>query len=324
MITVLGLGNVLMGDDGFGPSVIQAFEAAYEVGPGVEVVDLGTPGLDLMPWLADVDQVVIVDAVKGSQPPGTMRLYQKSDVLRHPPPVRAGPHDPGVTDALQTLEFAGRAPRELTLIGVVPARTELAVNLSPSVRAAVAPAVQALVGVLERSGVTVTRRADPQPDVPWWTMQRITCSGREGFMKAICSVYAVALATLALSCTAAVRPVRVNAGEQCFRCQRTIMDTRMATEQITGFVEKFRTPGCMAKYVVKNPADKGPIFVTDFATGNLIAADDAFLVSVVVDDRTGERDYRAYALKSDADAAAEAFDTTTVDWRMVLDRARGL
>lgn len=143
-------------------------------------------------------------------------------------------------------------------------------------------------------------------------------------MRAICSVYGVALATFALSCTAAVRPVRINPGEQCFRCQRTIMDTRMATERITGFVEKFRAPGCMAKYVVKNPEEKGPTFVTDFATGNLISADEAFFVSVVVDERTGERDYRAYALKSDADAAAEAFATTTIDWSTVVERARGL
>ena len=44
---VLGLGNVLMGDDGFGPAVVQAFEAEYVVGPDVSVIDLGTPGLDL-------------------------------------------------------------------------------------------------------------------------------------------------------------------------------------------------------------------------------------------------------------------------------------
>jgi len=104
---------------------------------------------------------VIVDTVKSSLPPGTMRLYDKGDVLRHAPSVRVGPHDPGVKEALLTLEFAGRAPREVTLIGVVPARTDLALNLSPPVEAAVAPAVQALVDALEQFGVSVTRRPGP-------------------------------------------------------------------------------------------------------------------------------------------------------------------
>ena len=179
MIHVLGLGDVLMGDDGFGPAVVYAFEAGYRVDSDVEVVDLGTPGLDLLPWLADVDRVVIIDTIRHELPPGTMRVYQKSDVLRHPPSVRVGPHDPGVKDALLALEFAGRAPRELTLIGVVPARTDLAVNLSPAVRMAVGPTVSALVATLERSGATVRRRADPGTADPWWS-RRDTRSRLEG------------------------------------------------------------------------------------------------------------------------------------------------
>jgi hypothetical protein len=54
---MLGLGNVLMSDDGLGPAVLRAFEAQYVVGPDVSLVDLGTPGLDLSPWLADAERV---------------------------------------------------------------------------------------------------------------------------------------------------------------------------------------------------------------------------------------------------------------------------
>jgi hydrogenase maturation protease len=167
MINVLGIGNVLMGDDGFGPAVVRAFDAAYQAGPDVDVVDIGTPGLDLMPWFADVDRLVIVDTVKSWLPPGTMRLYDQGSVLRHAPSVRVGPHDPGVKEALLTLEFAGRAPREVTLIGVVPARTDLALDLSPAVEAAVAPAVQALVETLERFGVCVTPRSEVASKPMW-------------------------------------------------------------------------------------------------------------------------------------------------------------
>ena len=167
MINVLGLGNVLMGDDGFGPAVVGAFENAYAVGPDVLVVDVGTPGLDLTPWLADVDRVIIVDTVKSDLPPGTLRVFDKASVLRRPPSVRVGPHDPGVKEALLMLEFAGRAPRELALIGVVPERTEMAVHLSPALEAAVPLAVEAIAALLVRFGERPIRRACPLRAMSW-------------------------------------------------------------------------------------------------------------------------------------------------------------
>ena len=124
-----------------------------------------------------------------------------------------------------------------------------------------------------------------------------------------------------LSCTS-IRPVKVNAGDQCFRCRRTISDTRLAGERITGFVEKFRAPGCMARYVVNNPEETGPIFVTDYTTGQMVDANVAFFVPVMLDDITGERDYRAYALRADAVTTASDLHTVTIDWNAVLGRAR--
>src|SRR5581483_1261918 len=144
---VLGLGNVLMGDDGFGPAVVQAFERSYRVGADVAVVDLGTPGLDLTPWLADAARVIIVDTVRAEHPPGTVRVYNEAEVLWHAPSVRVGPHDPGVKEALLALEFAGRGPREFALVGAVPARTELTLDLSSELRAAVPVAVSAVVHI---------------------------------------------------------------------------------------------------------------------------------------------------------------------------------
>jgi hydrogenase maturation protease len=172
MTNVLGLGNVLMGDDGFGPAVVQAFEAEYVVGPDVSVIDVGTPGLDLTPWLADVDRVIIVDTVKSDLPPGTLRVFDKAGVLRRRPSIRVGPHDPGVKEALLMLEFAGRAPREVVLIGVVPERTEMAVHLSPVVRAAVPFAVKAIAALLVRFGERPIRLARPVARNPWWSQER--------------------------------------------------------------------------------------------------------------------------------------------------------
>jgi hydrogenase maturation protease len=167
---ILGLGNVLMGDDGFGPWVVRAFEEQYVVGAGAEVVDLGTPGLDLTPWLADVRDAIIVDTVRADDAPGTLRLYEKRDITRQVPFPRVSPHDPGVKETVLTLEFAGRAPHTITLIGVVPERVAMGTALSAAVHAAVPGAVAAIVAALERCGVTVRRRPrqpvrPPSPDI---------------------------------------------------------------------------------------------------------------------------------------------------------------
>ena len=67
-ILVAGLGNVLLGDDGFGSLVIEMFRCEYECSQDVEIIDLGTPGLDITPYLYGRDLVVIVDAVKIRRP----------------------------------------------------------------------------------------------------------------------------------------------------------------------------------------------------------------------------------------------------------------
>ena len=153
---VLGLGNVLMSDDGWGPVVVDAFQAEYVVGRSVQVVDLGTPGLDLLPWLTDIEHVILVDTVRADAPPGTIRVYDKDAVLRYAPGVRIGPHDPGVKEALLTLEFAGRGPSHLTLIGMVPECMAPGLTLSASARAAVEPAVAMIASQLHRWSEPVT------------------------------------------------------------------------------------------------------------------------------------------------------------------------
>jgi hydrogenase maturation protease len=168
---LLGLGNVLMGDDGFGPFVVRAFEERYELGPGAEAIDLGTPGLDLTPWLADADHVIVVDTVKASGAPGTLHVYEQEEVVRHAPVSRVSPHDPGLKESLLMLEFAGRAPRRLTLIGVVPARVALGTDLSCAVRDAVPAVLGAIRTMLANSGIAVRAR-DHRPTstnhLRWW------------------------------------------------------------------------------------------------------------------------------------------------------------
>jgi hydrogenase maturation protease len=165
---VLGLGNVLMGDDALGPTVIARLRAAYHLPDDVEFEDLGTPGLDLHPHLAGRTALIIVDTVRADEPPGSLRCYRKEEILRHAPGPRLSPHDPGLKDALLWLQFSGEEPEEVLLVGVVPASTEGEVGLSEAVAAAVPAAERAVLEELARLGHVVRRREPPaEPDL-WW------------------------------------------------------------------------------------------------------------------------------------------------------------
>jgi hydrogenase maturation protease len=165
---VMGLGNVLMGDDGFGPYVVRVLESRYDFPEEVSVLDVGTPGLDLVPYLSGPEAVVIVDTVKADAPPGTMKRYDREAILKHPPQPRISPHDPGLKETLLTLDFAGQGPRDVTLVGTVPDSVGTGPGLSDPVRAAVGAAVESVLVELERLGVPARPKAEPRdPDV-WW------------------------------------------------------------------------------------------------------------------------------------------------------------
>jgi len=138
--------------------------------------------------------------------------------------------------------------------------------------------------------------------------------------------HAVAIAAvgalLTLSCSS-VKPIAIQDGDQCFRCRRPIVEKAMAAEMLDGsFASKFRTSGCMAKYLAEHPNETGTTFVTDYATGKWVRPEQALFVPVVVNSDTGERDYRAYLQKAAADAAAAEVHSVPIDWTTVLEKAR--
>jgi hydrogenase maturation protease len=167
-IRILGLGNVLMGDDGFGPFVVEALGAGYDFAENVTVLDVGTPGLDLAPFLMGADTVIVLDTVRSDGPPGTLRLYRRHEILKHAPQQRLGPHDPGLKQALLTLDFAASGPRDVLLVGVSPETTAPLARLSSAVRNAVPVAVHAVLAELERLDARAAERVGVTWPIPWW------------------------------------------------------------------------------------------------------------------------------------------------------------
>ena len=167
-IRILGVGNVLCTDDGLGPYAIKVLEAQFEFPEEVEVLDVGTPGLDFTPYLADARMVIVLDTVKGEEAPGSLRLLRDREIVAKPPPSRMSPHEPGLREALMATELAEMNPEEILLVGVIPESTDQGTNLTDNVREAVPEVIDTVVAELERLGFPPVRRDPPaEPDL-WW------------------------------------------------------------------------------------------------------------------------------------------------------------
>jgi hydrogenase maturation protease len=166
-VLIGGIGNVLLGDDGVGPYVVHQLEANYEF-DDVEIVDLGTPALDLVDEISGRDAVILVDSVDSGADPGTVVLYRKEDVLRVIPDVRMDPHSPALSETLMAVELFGGSPKEFLLVGVTGEEYDAECGLSPGVKWAVKSAVDEVLRELDRLKVAYRRRATPAQLDVWW------------------------------------------------------------------------------------------------------------------------------------------------------------
>lgn len=147
-VLLLGVGNLLLGDDGVGVHVVQHLaDRPQDLPAGTDLLDGGTFGLDLSPRLRGVDRLVIVDAVAHGQPPGTVGTWLGDDVAR----IFARPlsvHQVGVEALLGAALLLGISPPEIVLVGVEPADVSPGVGLSDAVRRTFPGLVSACVAAL--------------------------------------------------------------------------------------------------------------------------------------------------------------------------------
>ena len=160
---VIGVGNVVMSDDGLGVHALRRLRSRYRFGDDVELFEGGTAGLLLLPHFADPLQVIIIDAIDTGSAAGTLvRLDGKRWASAFH--ARMTPHEVGLTDLLGAALLSGAWPRRLVLHGAQPARTTIGTELSPPVADALDPlaaAVAADVVQLSAIGSVVCRTVDP-------------------------------------------------------------------------------------------------------------------------------------------------------------------
>ncbi len=175
-IKICGVGSVLLGDDAVGPYTARWIAANYEFGEGVEVEDLGTPGLDLIAYMTGIDVLILIDSVENREPAGTVTVYDKAAITRQRPAVRLDPHSPCITESIFVAELAGDGPEDVYLIGITGEQMDVGAPLSDSVRNAIPFTVdQVLERVVLHGGTWKKRETALEADI-WWEEAQMSVS----------------------------------------------------------------------------------------------------------------------------------------------------
>lgn len=146
---VLGIGNILLQDEGVGVRVVEAMQP-LELPPHVEVLDGGTSGADLVDVVADRHKVIVIDAIQWDAAPGTVFRLRAEDLE----PAEGGSislHQLGLVDTLAIARRLNCAPQEVVVYGVQPRTIAPGLDLTPEVAAAIPIVIRAVLGELERA-----------------------------------------------------------------------------------------------------------------------------------------------------------------------------
>jgi len=161
---VLGIGNLLWADEGFGVRCVEALHRRYQVPEEVTLMDGGTQGLYLVNDVCSAQRLLVLDAVDFGDPPGTMRVLRGDQVPRFTICKKMSLHQVGFQDVLAAAELLGQAPDEVMLVGVQPRQLEdYGGSLSPTVAARVDDAVRVAVQQLVVWGFAPWPRQEEGP-----------------------------------------------------------------------------------------------------------------------------------------------------------------
>lgn len=155
-VVILGVGNLLMTDEGLGVHAVTALEQGYAFPESVRCVDGGTSTQELLGDLEDLDHLIVLDAVSSGSAPATMIRLEGTDVPAQFT-TKLSPHQIGIADLLAMLTFTGHAPKRVLLLGVEPEILKLGMELSPKVAARVPELCAQVIEELGKLGLAPTK-----------------------------------------------------------------------------------------------------------------------------------------------------------------------
>ena len=158
-VLVLGIGNLLWADEGFGVRAVERMHLEYEFDDNVTLMDGGTQGLYLVQDVRAADILVVFDAVDYGLPPGTLKLVEDAEVPQFLGVRKMSLHQTGFQEVIATAAMFGEAPQHMLLVGVQPVELEdYGGSLRDDVKSQVEPAIGAALAYLARFGIAARRR----------------------------------------------------------------------------------------------------------------------------------------------------------------------
>jgi len=147
---ILGIGNILWADEGFGIRTIEALHARYTFPDTVRVMDGGTQGIFLLPWVRSATRLLIFDAIDFGLAPATMKVMRGDEVPRFMGAKKVSMHQAGFQEVLSSAVLTGDLPEDLVLIGVQPELLDdYGGSLTPGVKSQIDPAIQLGLQILD-------------------------------------------------------------------------------------------------------------------------------------------------------------------------------
>ena len=180
-ICVLGIGNVLWADEGFGVRCIEALQSRYEFAPHVQLIDGGTQGLYLIQHVQQASRLLIFDAIDYGLTPGTLKTVEGEDVPRFMGAKKMSLHQTGFQEVLMLAQLTEQFPRDVLLIGCQPEELDdYGGSLRPKVRHAMEDALALGVDALRRWGAQPVPRTRPLSERESVTFSQLELARYEG------------------------------------------------------------------------------------------------------------------------------------------------
>lgn len=132
-ITVLGIGNIILSDEGFGVRVVEYLQENFNFPDNVQLVDGGTLGIELTQFVTGTKKLLIIDSIDGGKASGSI-FHLVGDEIRNHFSEKISAHEIGIQDVLTMLELTGRAIPEVVVIGAQPFSLEAGVELTPQMK----------------------------------------------------------------------------------------------------------------------------------------------------------------------------------------------
>jgi hydrogenase maturation protease len=156
-IIVLGIGNLLLCDDGVGVHAVHKLMNEYELPEFVQLIDGGTKGLDLLPLLEGKDKLLIIDAANFKKTPGTIDAVEGEKIPSFLS-SKLSVHQIGLPDMLFASRFMGITPSEMCLVGIQPKSTETGTELSEELKKQMEPLIERVLQKLKEWGVEAVHK----------------------------------------------------------------------------------------------------------------------------------------------------------------------